>query len=118
LVAHHGKLDEDLRTFALLGTPLVHSVHNYYPFDLEDGAGWRLWRLNWLNAWLLWWQFIASLTWVLLTLVLCALTVTSVCKISFVELLCSFSAFFGGSATRVHAMSCCCPSWNSGFLSP
>jgi hypothetical protein len=38
LGALHGKLDADLRTFALLGTPSVHSVHGYYPFALEDGG--------------------------------------------------------------------------------
>jgi hypothetical protein len=38
LGAHHGKLDADLRTFALLGTPSVQSIHKYYPFALEDGA--------------------------------------------------------------------------------
>jgi hypothetical protein len=51
LGAHHGKLDADLRTFALLGTPSVHAVHDYYPFYMElwkMGAGWRLWRLSWM----------------------------------------------------------------------
>jgi hypothetical protein len=38
LGAQHGKLDADLRTSALLGTPLVQSVHDYYPFALEDGG--------------------------------------------------------------------------------
>jgi hypothetical protein len=37
LGAQHGKLDADLRTFALLGTPSVQSVHDHYPFALEDG---------------------------------------------------------------------------------
>jgi hypothetical protein len=37
-VAMHGKLDADLRTSALLGTPSVMSVHDYYPFALYDGA--------------------------------------------------------------------------------
>jgi hypothetical protein len=36
--AHHGKLAADLRTSALLGTPSVHSVHDYYPFAMEDGG--------------------------------------------------------------------------------
>jgi hypothetical protein len=35
LGAQHGKLDADLGTFALLGTPSVHSVHDYYPFAVE-----------------------------------------------------------------------------------
>jgi hypothetical protein len=51
------------------------------------GAGWRLWWLSWLIAWLCRWQFVASLAWVMLTLVLCAMVVMSVCNISFVELL-------------------------------
>jgi hypothetical protein len=38
LGAQHGKLDADLRTFALLGTPSVQSVHEYYPFALKDGS--------------------------------------------------------------------------------
>jgi nicotinamidase-related amidase len=38
LGAQHGKIDADLRTFALLGTPSVQSVHDYYPFALEDGG--------------------------------------------------------------------------------
>jgi hypothetical protein len=37
LGAQHGKLDAGLRTHALLGTPFVQSVHDYYPFALEDG---------------------------------------------------------------------------------
>jgi hypothetical protein len=38
LGAQHGKLDADLRTFALLGTPSVQSIHDLYPFVLEDGG--------------------------------------------------------------------------------
>jgi hypothetical protein len=38
LGAHYGKLDADLRTSALLGTPSVQSVHDYYPLALEDGG--------------------------------------------------------------------------------
>jgi hypothetical protein len=36
LGAHHGKLDADIRTSALRVTPSVQSVHEYYPFALED----------------------------------------------------------------------------------
>jgi hypothetical protein len=36
LGAQHGKLDVDLRIFALLGTPSVQSVHDYCPFTKED----------------------------------------------------------------------------------
>jgi hypothetical protein len=38
LGAQHGKLDADLRTFALLGTPSVQSIHDNYPFAMEDGG--------------------------------------------------------------------------------
>jgi hypothetical protein len=38
LGAHQVRLDADLRTSALLGTPSVHAVHDYYPFALEDGG--------------------------------------------------------------------------------
>jgi hypothetical protein len=38
LEAQHIKLDADLRTSALLGTPSVQSVHDYYPFPVEDGG--------------------------------------------------------------------------------
>jgi hypothetical protein len=38
LGAQHGKIDADLRTCALLGTPSVQSVHHYYPFAMEDGG--------------------------------------------------------------------------------
>jgi hypothetical protein len=39
LGAQHGRLNADLRTYALLGTPSVQSIHDYYPFAMEDG-GW------------------------------------------------------------------------------
>jgi hypothetical protein len=32
----HGELDADLRTLALIGTPSFTSLHDYYPFALED----------------------------------------------------------------------------------
>jgi hypothetical protein len=38
LGAQQGKLDSDFRTSALPGTPSVYSVHDYYPFGLEDGG--------------------------------------------------------------------------------
>jgi hypothetical protein len=38
LGAQHGKLDADLRTSPLLGTPSIQSVHDYYPFAMEDGG--------------------------------------------------------------------------------
>jgi hypothetical protein len=41
------------------------------------GDGWHLWWLSWLIAWLFWWRFVASLAWVLLTLVFSVVTVMS-----------------------------------------
>jgi hypothetical protein len=38
LGAQHGKLDADIRTSALLDTPSVKSIHDYYPFAMEDGG--------------------------------------------------------------------------------
>jgi hypothetical protein len=38
LGAQHGKVDADLSTFALLGTPSVQSIHDYDPFAMEDGG--------------------------------------------------------------------------------
>jgi hypothetical protein len=38
LGAHHGKLDADLRIFALLGTPSVQSIHANHPFAMEDAG--------------------------------------------------------------------------------
>jgi hypothetical protein len=38
LGAEQGKLDADLRTFALLGTPSDQSVRDYYPLAPEDGG--------------------------------------------------------------------------------
>jgi hypothetical protein len=32
------KLDADLRTSALFGTPSIQSIHDYYPFAMEDGG--------------------------------------------------------------------------------
>jgi hypothetical protein len=38
LGAQHGNLDAGLRTSALFGTPSVMSIHEYYPFAMEDGG--------------------------------------------------------------------------------
>jgi hypothetical protein len=51
------------------------------------GAGWRLRQLSRLIALLFWWQFVASMAWVVLTFVLCVLAVMSPCNISLVSLL-------------------------------
>jgi hypothetical protein len=37
LATQHGKLDAGLCDSALLGTPSVQSIHDYYPLALEDG---------------------------------------------------------------------------------
>jgi hypothetical protein len=82
----------------LLGTLSVPSIHDYHPFAIEDGG-----RLAPMAAELV--EFLAILAvavrrfhmaWVLLTLAPCALTVMSVCYISFVELLIFFFGVFGG----------------------
>jgi hypothetical protein len=99
LGAQHGKLDADLRTFALLGTPWVKSIHDYYPFAMEDGGRLAPMATELLIAWLFWWLFVTSLAWGLETLTPCAVRVLSVCNISFVDLLMSLSAFLGGCAT-------------------
>jgi hypothetical protein len=36
--AQHGKLDADLSTSTLLGTPSVQPIHDYYPFAMGDGG--------------------------------------------------------------------------------
>jgi hypothetical protein len=38
LEAQNGELDADLHSSALLGTPSVQSIHDYYPFAMEDGS--------------------------------------------------------------------------------
>jgi hypothetical protein len=48
-----------LHTLASVGMPSVQSVHDYYPFALEDGG--RLWRLI---VWLFWWLFVDPPAWV------------------------------------------------------
>jgi hypothetical protein len=96
LGAQHGKLDADLRNSALLGTPSVQSIHDNDPFAMEDGgrlapmAAELVDRLDFL------WLSVASLAWVPLTLVPCALTVISVCIISFVDPLLFRFGVYGG----------------------
>jgi hypothetical protein len=47
LGAQHGKLNADLRTYTVLGTPSVRYMTTI-PSLLRMGAGWRRWRLSWL----------------------------------------------------------------------
>jgi hypothetical protein len=110
LGAQHGKLDADmLYTFPLCLARLRFSRSmTTIPSLWRIGAGWRLWRLSCLIAWLLCsWHFVTSLAWVMLTLGLCVETVMSaVCNIWFVELLPLLS---GACST------CSMPSCSSGL---
>jgi hypothetical protein len=88
LVAQHGTLDADLRTSTLLGTPSVQLIHDYYPFAMEDGsrlAPMVVELVDRMAILVVVRRFLGIK--VLLTLAPCALTVMSVCIISFVELL-------------------------------
>jgi hypothetical protein len=89
LGAQHGKLDADFRTSAFLGTPSVQSVHDYYryPIAMEDRGRLAHMAAELVDRAVILVAFVASMAWVLLTLVLCVLTVMFVCNISFVELL-------------------------------
>jgi hypothetical protein len=42
LRSQHSKLNVDLRTSTLLGTPSVQLVYGYPPFAMRLGAGWRV----------------------------------------------------------------------------
>jgi MoxR-like ATPase len=121
LGAKHGKLDAELRTYALLGMSSVQSVHDYYPFALEDGG-----RLAPMAA-----EFADRMA------ILVAIRrfpgkgaadsrssridnyvrMQHLVRLS-VELLMFLSAFLGGYAARIHATSLCCSSCYLGFLSP
>jgi hypothetical protein len=63
---------------------------------MEDGGRLAPMAAELLIAWLFWWLFVASPAWVLLTLAPCALTVMSVCNISFVDLLMFLFGVFWG----------------------
>jgi hypothetical protein len=60
LGAQHGKLDADLRTFALFDTPSVHSIHDYYPFAMEDGGRLAPMAAELVDRVAIWWLFVAS----------------------------------------------------------
>jgi hypothetical protein len=87
LGAQHGKLDADLRTSGLLGTPSVQSAHDYYPFALEDGGMLAAMALELADRLAILVQIVPSMAWVMLTFVFCGLTFMPVCNISFVVLL-------------------------------
>jgi hypothetical protein len=88
LDAQHDKFDADLRTSALLGMASVQSIHDYYPFALEDGG-----RLAPMAVELV--DRLAIL--VAVRRVLCVLALTSVCNNSFVELLVFLLGVFRGT---------------------
>jgi hypothetical protein len=116
LGAQHGKLYADLRTSALLGTLSIQSVHENYPFAMEDGGRLALKAVDLVDRLPIRVAFAASLAWVVLTLALCVHTFMSVstCRSSNY---CSLSAFLVTCAARIHATSFCCSSWYFGFLS-
>jgi hypothetical protein len=96
LGAQYGKLDADLRTNALLGTPSVQSIHDYYPFAVKDGGQFVPMAAELVDRLDILVGVRRFHAWVMLTLALCALTVMSVCNISFVELLMFLFGVFGG----------------------
>jgi hypothetical protein len=80
--------------------------HNY-PFALEDGDRLAPMAIELVDRLAIWWQFVASLAWVVLTLVLCALAVMSVCIISSVELFPFRFRRFGGDVRREFMQRLC-----------
>jgi hypothetical protein len=58
--AQHGSIDADLRSYALFGTPSVHSIHYYYPFVMEDGGRLAPTAAQLVDRLTLWWLFVAS----------------------------------------------------------
>jgi hypothetical protein len=96
LGAQHGKLDADLCTSALLGTPRFIRPMTTTPSLRRMGAGLRLWRLSWMIGCIFWWQLVASLALVMQTLIHRGMTLMSACNISFVDLLLFLAAVFCG----------------------
>jgi hypothetical protein len=108
LGAQHGKLDADLRPSASLGTPSVQSIHDYYPFAMEDGGRLARMAAELVDRLAILVTVRRFLAWVLLTLVLCALRVMSVCNISFVDLLLFlFGVFLGMCDVNSCNVFCC-----------
>jgi hypothetical protein len=96
LGAHHGNLDADLRRSALLGTPSVQSAHYYYPFAIADGGRLAPMAAELVDRLTILVEVRRFLAWVLLTLAPCAMTIMSVCSISYVELLTFLFGLLGG----------------------
>jgi hypothetical protein len=108
----------DLRTSPLHGTPSVQSVHNYYPFALEDGG-----RLAHMAAELV--DRLATLAAVRRFPGMGAADSRSLRSDIYVRMQhfvrrTTFVPFrrFGGGAARIHATSLCFSSWYFEFLSP
>jgi hypothetical protein len=118
LRAEQGKLDADLRTSGLLGTPSDQSVRDYYPFALEDGGRLAPMAVEVVDRLAI---FVAARR----SLGMGAAKSRAlrfdnnvrlqhfVRRFTFV----SFRRFFEGCAARYRATSFCCSSWYFGFLS-
>jgi hypothetical protein len=112
LGAQHGKLDADFRTFALLSTSSVQSVHDYYPLALEDGG-----RLAPMAVELV--DRMANLVAVRRFHGICAADSRYLRCDNYVRrqhfvrrtTYVPFQRFLGGCAARIHATSFCCSSW-------
>jgi hypothetical protein len=72
------------------------SIHDYYPFAMQDGGRLAPMAAELVDRLAIWWLFVASLAWVLPTLAPCAMTVMSVCIILFVDLLLFIFGVLGG----------------------
>jgi hypothetical protein len=91
------KLDADrLRTSALLGTPSVLSVHDYYPFALEDGGRLAPMAVELVDRLAILAAFRRFLGISAIDSRSLGSYIMSVCNFSFVELLRFVFAFFGG----------------------
>jgi hypothetical protein len=64
LGAQHGKLDANLRTSGLFGTPSVQSAHDYYSFALEYEGRLPVMAAELVDRMVIWWLFVASMAWV------------------------------------------------------
>jgi hypothetical protein len=69
----HGKLDDDLRTMSI-GAPMVQLICDYCPFVMEDVGRLAPMPAELVESLQFWWQFVASMAWMLRILVPCGLT--------------------------------------------
>jgi hypothetical protein len=106
LGAQWGKLDADLRTFVVLGTPSNQPVHDYYPFALDDGGRLTPIAAELVDRLVVLSHVVASMAWVMRTLVHCALIVMSAFNILFDDLFISpFDVLGGCAAVRIPTTS-------------